>query len=106
MFSDPSRFLEKLAALARGLIGSVTHDGWRGGGPSREPMPSRCATRGEGIPDGRVVAEIVSEICAAAGLVHGMYCEMTVEVAEVNDVRAAAEGAEGRSARLDLRGGG
>src|SRR6266567_6492589 len=98
MFSDPSRFLEKLAALARGLIGSVTHDGWRGGGPSREPMPSGCAARSDRIPDRRVVAEIVSEICAATGLVHHMYGEMAVEVAEVNDVRAAAEGAEGRSA--------
>src|SRR5205814_1408810 len=68
-------------------------------------LPTCGAPGSHGIPHGGVVAEVVGEIGAAPGLIERGNAEVAVEVAEVDNVRAAAEGAEGRGAGGDLGGG-
>jgi len=57
--------------------------------------PRFRAARRDRIPDGIIEAQIVGEVGAAAGLVQYGDDDVGVEVGEVDDVGAAAEGAEG-----------
>jgi len=51
------------------------------------------------------VYEVEVEVGSATGLVENRDSDVGVEIGEVDDVGAAAEGAEGRSASDDLGGG-
>src|SRR5580658_8858718 len=70
--------------------------------PVRYARPSVCSVYRTWKPDGTVVAKIVSKIDTASRFDHNRRVDMCVKVSQIDDVRAAAEGAEGRCTGGDL----
>src|SRR5437016_5894062 len=69
-------------------------------------LPGGSAAGGDRIVDRRVVTQIVGEICSAARLVTDGESPVVIQIAIVDDIRAAGKGAEGWRARSWPLGGG
>src|SRR5262249_24637231 len=81
-----------------GEVGNITGFSlvWAPPAPTTDLRPHLATGRAHWIPNGRVVAEVIGEVGAATGFVEDGDGEVGVQVGEVDDVGAAAEGAEGR----------
>src|SRR2546426_743142 len=109
VLSNPLRFLEEAATVEGARrIGDVPCGLWNGTSPPPLGirLPGCGAAHRDGIPNRRIVTEIIYKVGASAGFVKDGNAKVSVEVAEVDYVWPAAEGAERRRAALDLGEGG
>src|SRR5208282_6697872 len=67
-----------------------------------DKLPGCRAAGSDGIPNRRVVIEVVAEVCTSTSLVEDGNSEMNIQVGEIDGIRATSEGTEGRSAGLHL----
>src|SRR5882672_5430955 len=66
-------------------------------------LPTRCAARGDRIPNRTVVAQIVGKVQSTSRLVEHRDADMRIQVGEVDFVRPAAETSERRHSSGNLR---